>query len=200
MKRIGLVALSIALLGSGGQSTQLSESLDLRRLLAKPKMFDQLAIEYESGDDIALFVYGTGAVVKQVRPMRAPALVPTCSGKVGQEKVRELIEAMVRLHFFKLPVRSYPLAFASDDEVDFWKALKVHSITIDDGENRAGRQFAEGVSQGRKEPIPQNFVAIEKLLQDMRQQATEGKPCHMAPILKLPPLDAPEAVPSSFRS
>ena len=74
---------------------------------------------------------------------------------------------------------------ASDDEVDCWNAVQLHEIFIDDGKDHASRQFAAGVYQDRKESIPPEFAAIELILQRIGK-AAEGKPCRMAPGIKLP--------------
>jgi hypothetical protein len=170
------------------------------RLLSDPKTLSTLVIEYEPGDTTSLFVYGTGIVVKQAHPSPSPGLLPTCTGTVDQDELKQLIRTFITHHFFDLPVRSYLYVTASDDMDDFWRALKLHSITLDDNETRASRQFAEGMYQDRKEPIPQVFSKIEEVLQRIEREATQGKPCHMEPAVKLPPLRSSQPVPSSFPS
>jgi hypothetical protein len=193
------IAFSVLLLKAAGNGAAWAERLDLERLLTDPKALAKLVIEYEPGDTTSLFIYGTGAVVKQARPLASDALVPTCNGRVGQNEVKELVGTFIRDHFFDLPIRSYFYMTASDED-DFWKALKIHSITIDDGETRAARQFAEGVYQSRKEPIPRDFATIEEVLRRIEQQVTEGKPCHVSPGIKRPPLPSPQPAPASLPS
>ena len=54
--------------------------------------------------------------------------------------------------------------------------------------------------QNRKEPMPQDFVRIEEVLQRIGREATQGKPCYVAPEVKLPPLHSPQPAGSSLPS
>jgi hypothetical protein len=198
MKPLRVITSFFLLLSAASNGSEFRERLDLERLLTDPGALPQLVIEYEPGNDTVLFIYGTGAVVKQAYPpLRPNALVPTCTGKVSQDEVRELVRVLMRRHFFDLEIRSYFYATVSDDLKDFWKMLQLHSITIDDGKTRASRGFASGVYQDRKEIVPADFAVIEEVLRHIGS-VTEGKPCHVSPVIKLPA--PPEPKPSSLPS
>lgn len=181
------IAVSALLVATVLGESELAERLDLKRLLTDSAALDQLVIEYQPSDNTVVFVYGTGRVVKQARPqVGSYELVPTCTGRVGQDEVQGLVQALISRRFFDLPLRSYYFMTASDDGDDFWRALKLHSITIDDGQTRASRQFADGIYQDKKQTIPADFAAIEEILIRMGKSATSGKPRHMAPGISLP--------------
>jgi hypothetical protein len=138
---------------------------DLERLLNDSAALHTLLIRYQPNTTEVLFVYGTGRVVKQAHQMTASdALVPTCTGKITETEVRGLLKTFIDHRFLDLPSKSYVLLFASDDVDEAWKALKLHSITIDDGRVRATRDFAEGEYEGKTDPLPADFVAIESAL------------------------------------
>jgi hypothetical protein len=198
MKYLREVTLAVLALNAPLFGSEMAERLDLERLLRDTAGLNKLLIEYEAGDNTVLFVNGGGTVVKQGRSwFKSNALVPTCTGRVGRDDAEELVRALISWHFFDLPTRSYYYATASDEE-DFWRALKVHSITIDDGQRRTYRQFAEGAYQERKETIPANFTAIEDVLRHIEKSAIGGNSCHIAPGIKLPPSDPPKVtVPQS---
>ena len=75
-----------------------------------------------------------------------------------------MVRALINRHFFDLPSRSYVYRTISSDEYEFWKAVKLHSITIDDGKTRASRQFADGIYYDRKQILPPDFIAVEEIL------------------------------------
>jgi hypothetical protein len=200
MKLLRTLVSSVLFVSTLYGDSEIVERLDLERFLTDPTALAKLVIEYEPGDSTTVFVYGNGRLVKQARPLISDALVPTCSGKISQEEVKDLIRSFISHQFFDLPTRSYAYMTVNDDSDDFWKALKLHSITIDDGKTRASRQFAEGIYEGRKEPIPMDFTAIEDALRSIEHEATEGKPCRLSPGIKLPPAHWPQPVRSAVPS
>jgi len=188
-----LLVLVTAALGS-----ESAQKIDLKALLSDPAAMEKLVIEYRPDMQTFLFVYGTGRVVKQAHSIRAPnALVPTCTGKIGQDEVRELVQEIVVHHFFDLPIRSFVFARASDDFDDFLKELKLHSIVIDDGSHRAHRDFAEGIYNDKKEFIPLDFSAIEEVLRRIEKSALGNKPCTISPGIQLPPVTSSGVLPAS---
>lgn len=185
------MVLAAAALGS-----EWAQKIDLQPLLSDPAALEKLVIEYRPDMQTFLFVYGTGRVVKQAHSIRAPnALVPTCTGKIGQDEVRELVREFIVHRFFDLPIRSFVFARASDDFDDFLKELKQHSIVIDDGSHRAQRDFAEGIYNGKKEFIPLDFSAIEEVLRRIEKSALGNKPCTISPGIQLPPVTSAGALP-----
>jgi hypothetical protein len=181
------IALSILFVVTAMTASDLAERLDLKKLLGDSAALDKLVIEYRPTDNSVLFVYGTGRVVTQAHPkIGSSELVPTCVGKIDQAEVRGLVQEMINHRFFDLPPNEYYFITASDDGDDFWRALKLHSITIDDGHSRASRQFADGTYQDKKQAIPADFAAIEEILMRMEKSAIGDKPCHIAPGINLP--------------
>ena len=147
------MALSILLVVTASSSSELAERIDLEKMLNDSAALDKLLIEYQPGGNSLLFIYGTGRVVTQAHPQIGPSeLVPTCVGKIDQAKVRGLVQEMINHHFFDLPPNEYYFYTASDEGDDFWRALKLHSITIDDGHSRASRQFADDIYQDKNKP------------------------------------------------
>lgn len=172
---------------------------DLEKLLKDSAALQKLVIRYQPNAMEVLFVYGTGRVVKQAHQMtKSDALVPTCTGKLTETEVKDLVKTFIDHHFLDLPEHSYALILASDDADEYWKALKLHSIAIRDGRVLFKRDFAEGEYMGKKEPLPADFVAIESALKAVEQKALTGSPCHIAPGIKLPSATAPMSSSSNF--
>jgi hypothetical protein len=182
------------------ECSTLTKSLDLNRLLNDPNALTSLVIRYQASQTEVLYVYGSGKVVKQtVLPQLSDALVPTCTGRISNEQVRDLVQFMSEHRFFGLPLNSYYYATASDDEDDYWNAVKVHSIVVDDGISRAHRDFAAGVWLGWQQTLPENFVAIENKLLGIQESATANKPCRLAPGIRLPAAQQPTVVPQELK-
>jgi hypothetical protein len=187
MKHCRGITLLVLLVGTALGGSELPGRIDLKRLLSDPAALDRLTIEYRPSYKSVLFIYGTGRVVKQALPnIGSSEIVPTCTGKIGQTEVKGLVEEFIDRHFLNLPVKTYYFITASDDSDDFGRALSLHSITIDDGESRASRQFADGVYQDQKQMIPADFAALEEVMVRIEKSAIGDKPCHMAPGISLP--------------
>ena len=195
------LAVSLAVLfvpATTALGSESAQEIDLQALLSDPAAMEKLVVEYRPDMQTFLFVYGTGRVVKQAHSISAPnSLVPTCTGKIGQDEVRELVQEIIVRHFFDLPIRSFWFATASDDFDDFLKELKLHSIVIDDGSHRAQRDFAEGIYNDKKEFIPPDFSAIEEMLQRIEKSALGNKPCTISPGIQLPPITSSGVLPAS---
>jgi len=182
-----LLRIALSIVVTASRVSELVERLDLERMLKDSDALNKLVIEYRPTNNSFLFVYGSGRVVTQAHPqIGSSELVPTCVGKIDQVEVRGLVQEMVEHRFFDLPVNEYYYTTASDEWDDFWRALKLHSITIDDGHSRASRQFADGVYGDKKQSIPADFAAIEEVLVRIQQSAIGSKPCHIAPGISLP--------------
>ena len=67
-----------------------------------------------------------------------------------------------------------------NNEIEFQKAVKLHSIVVDDGASRAHRDFAEGKYQGGDEMIPPAFGDVEGALRRVAGSLLNGVPCPMA--------------------
>jgi len=185
-----VIAMSAAV-----QCSDMVSRLDLKRLLNDPAALSKLIIRYQSSRNKVLFVYGTGRVVRQTTsPHVSDSLVPTCSGRISQEAVRDLVQLMIGRHFFDLPIRSYWFATASDGEDDYWDVVKLHSIIIDDGASRARRDFGAGVYMEQQESIPEAFAAVEARLLEIEKSGIEDKPCRVAPGIRLPAAQQPGAI------
>lgn len=190
-----VLAPSVALYAS-----QWAEKLDLNRLLTNPEALSTLVIRYQPNRTEVLYVYGTGKVVHQnVSPHLSDALVPTCTGRISEEQVQDLIRFMLARHFFDLPINSYYYSTASDDEDDYWNAVKLHSIIMDDGISRARRDFAAGVWLDKQKTLPTDFVVVEEKLRAIQDVATGNKPCHLAPGIRLPVAQQPTIAPQEFK-
>jgi hypothetical protein len=187
MSDLRKIALSILFVVGALSASELAERLDLKKVLSDSAALDKLVIEYRPTNNSVLFVYGTGRVVTQAHPqIGSSELVPTCVGRIGQAEVKGLVQEIINHRFFDLPLNEYYFITASDDGDDFWRALKLHSITIDDGHSRASRQFADGIYQEKQQTIPADFAAIEEILLRMGKSAIGDKPCHIAPGIDLP--------------
>jgi len=181
------IALSILAGATALIASELVERLDLQKPLHDSAALNQLVIEYRPANNSILLVYGTGKLVTQAHPqVGSSELAPTCIGKISQADVKGLVQEIINHRLFDLPLNEYYFMTASDDGDDFWRALKLHSITIDDGHSRASRQFAAGIYQGKKQTIPTDFAAIEELLLRTGKSAIGDKPCHIAPGINLP--------------
>jgi hypothetical protein len=60
------------------------------------------------------------------------------------DEIREVIRTMAQAQFFDLPEKSFVYTGDENNEIEFQKAVKLHSIVVDDGASRAHRDFAEG--------------------------------------------------------
>jgi hypothetical protein len=187
MNDLRRIAPSILLLVTALIASELAKRLDLKKVLSDSTAVNKLVIEYRPTHNSVLFVYGTGRVVTQAHPqVGSSELVPTCVGKIGQAEIKGLVQEMINHRLFDLPVNEYYFTTASDDADEFWKALKLRSITIDDGHSRTSRQFADGIYQGKKQTTPEDFAAIEEILLHLGKSAIDDKPCHIAPGINLP--------------
>src|SRR5450432_2330829 len=147
------IALSILAGATALIASELVERLDLQKPLHDSAALNQLVIEYRPANNSILLVYGTGKLVTQAHPqVGSSELAPTCIGKISQADVKGLVQEIINHRLFDLPLNEYYFMTASDDGDDFWRALKLHSITIDDGHSRASRQFAAGIYQGKNKP------------------------------------------------
>jgi hypothetical protein len=156
-----LLVVAISTVGQGGTarttnatavlpqaSSEWHERIKLDRLLSDPAALDKLVIIYRPTYPQTLFVFGTGKVVLQTYPPsffpQDTALLPTCTANKNQSDVRDVIRTMIRAHFFELPQKSYVDTGDENNQIEFEKEVKDHSIVVDDGASRAYRDFAEG--------------------------------------------------------
>ncbi len=126
---------------------------------------------------------GSGKLIAQSYPglsfSKQYGLFPTCKAVISPEKVRDVIRLMIQVRFFDLPEKSFVYATASDDMEDFEKELQKHSIALDDGNIHAQRDFAAGTYLGKQESVPQEFVAIETVLQRVMKETLKDASCRL---------------------
>ena len=177
--------LILPLIASVTVASEFRARMDLQKFVDDPAALNTLKIEYLRGDNnIAIFVYGTGKIVRQTLPHPFTSLVPTCQARLDQARVRTIVQALISHHFFDLPQKSYIYMTADDDSV---KDLNVHCIILDDGRVNARRDFAYGTFNGKREEVPSDFVAMEKLVQQLADDVIGIKPCTLAPRIQLSP-------------
>jgi len=182
------VWLSVGLLAAVVVSgSELKHRIDLERLLTDSTALQRLKILYEPSSHLRIFVYGTGKVITQARPERTLSymgLVPTCSGSVSEKEIRSLIEDLKARKFFDLPEKGYIYITASDEFDDWFEALKLHGIILDDGQFRARRSFAAGIYMEQQQKLPEDFIAVEAKLDRIAREAIGNEPCRMAAAIK----------------
>jgi hypothetical protein len=184
MRVRGAALLGFALLCCvHARTSEFSPSIDLKKYLNDPAQMNKLVIQYRDSTQNVLFIYGTGRVVRQTDPLTSADLVPTCEGKVGQDRIRELLQRLISTRFFDLPAKSF-LVF--NGTAEDWKEMRLHTIVFDDGSRRAQRSFAYGTYDGKSEPVPNTFSDSEKLLQQLEAEAIPPGHCHFAAKLDLP--------------
>jgi hypothetical protein len=163
-------------------------SLDLEPLLQDPETLQRLTVVYvdglvHKGWTHRFFVRGDGSLILQTFPQRPLAVtdIPTCRAQVGQEVVRDLVRLIIKRHFFELPERLFLFVYAAqvNDE------LELHTIVIDDGQANTRRTFGVGKFDGKNDPIPADFLAIEDEMKRLRDSVFPpgAKPCHFAPAI-----------------
>ena len=181
-------ALFLVLLVAFGASQPYLHRLDLQRLLSEPNSLEQTVITYNAADQNGvMFVFGDGKVITQPKPsLLNNNMVVTCSARIQQEDVRELIRLMIEKKFFDLPERNYLVLYAAMED-DPFEAMKLHTIRIKSDEGAAQRSFGTGKYGAEQLSIPDDFAVIERKLIQLRDQAYEavkGKPCRFAPPVK----------------
>jgi hypothetical protein len=174
----------LVLLTATANTSQFRDSLDLAQYLDDSAALNKLIIRYDDSTSKLLFVYGDGRVVRQTS--MPGDLVPTCKGRVEQDRIRLLVGGFISNRFFDLPQKSYLVIVAADNP---WKEMKLHSITFDDGTAHAKREFAYGTYGGKTEPVPWEFSKSEEMLVQLEREAIRRQPCQVAPRIELPKVD-----------
>jgi hypothetical protein len=145
-----LLVVAISTVGQGGTarttnatavspqaSSEWHERIKLDRLLSDPAALDKLVIIYRPTYRQTLFVFGMGKVVLQTYPPsffpQDTALLPTCTANKNQSDVRDVIRTMIRAHFFELPQKSYVDTGDENNQIEFEKEVKDHSIVVHSG-------------------------------------------------------------------
>ena len=162
---------------------------DLRRIIADDVMLRSVTVwQFARGQLVV--VRGTGEVSFQSAAQNV-RLLPTCRGTVAPQDVRRLLEAMLQRDFFGTPRRTYFIV--NGDEQD-WRKLKLHSIGIRTPQGSVKRDFATGEYGDKREELPNDFVALENAILDLKRQAIpHDRPCTFAPPLWSEIKDAPPA-------
>jgi hypothetical protein len=159
----------------------------LEPLLKDPAALQKLKIMYlppvRRGWGQVFVVRGDGSLILQAHPDRPMSVadIPTCTARVSQDAVKDLVRLIIQKRFFDLPEKQFFFLYASQGE-----ELELHTITIDDGLAKTSRTFGIGKFAGKEEQIPPDFSAIEDELKRLRDSAFPpgGKPCHFAPAIK----------------
>src|SRR5580704_5901451 len=86
---------------------------------------------------------------------------------------------MMRAHFFELLQKSYVDTGDANNEIEFEKEVKDHSIVVDDGASRAYRDFGKGQYRGKNEQIPAAFGEVEDALRRLAGSVLNGAPWPM---------------------
>jgi hypothetical protein len=157
--------------------------IELTQLLSDSGALDKLVIIYRPTYRQTLFVFGMGKVVLQTYPpnffAQNTTLLPTCTVNKSQSEIRDLIRTMMLAHFFDLPQKSFVYTGNQNNEIEFEREVKQHSIVVDDGASRAYRDFAEGKYQGMNEQIPAAFNDVENALRRLAGSDLNAAPCSM---------------------
>jgi hypothetical protein len=168
------------------QSAQpFKQQIDLEPMLRDTKTLQKLRIVYDlptpHGFQL-LFVYGDGSLILQAYPGRPMAKkeVPTCRGRVDEDKVKEVVTLLLTRHFWELPEMHFLFLGGGPNRGE----LELHSIFVSNGIEKAVREFGVGTYAGKKEEIPEDFVAIELYLRKLSESTFSNKPCQLAPAVE----------------
>lgn len=168
---------------STAASSEWRKRIELTRLLSDSGALDKLVIIYRPTYRQTLFVFGTGKIVLQTYPpnffSQNAAILPTCTANKSQSEIRDVIHTMILSHFFDLPEKSFVYTGDQNNEIEFEKEVKQQSIVVDDGANRAYRDFAGGKYQGMNEQIPAAFDDVENALRRLAGSDLNGAACPM---------------------
>jgi hypothetical protein len=162
-------------------------AFDLEPLLKDPAALQKLKIMYlppiRRGWGQVFVVRGDGSLILQAHPDRPMPVadIPTCTARVSQDAVKDLVRLIIQKRFFDLPERH----FIFMDAAQGMEELEMHTIAIDDGLGKTRRTFGIGKFAGKEETIPPDFSAIEDELKRLRDSAfpPAGKICHFAPAI-----------------
>lgn len=164
---------------------------DLPRIISDESALKSVEVWYSVGDQLVI-LRASGAVFVQSTRQNV-SLVPTCKGKVAPADIRRLLVTMLDTQFFDLPRNSYLML---DGDLQDWRQLQVHSISLHTAEGALDRTFAAGKIGREPQEIPQKFVAMEKSILELKAEAIpEGRPCTLAPPLWTSDRSAPSTVP-----
>jgi hypothetical protein len=186
--------LSLISLLAVGADTDRHGRINLQRLLEDPVALQKLKLDWEYPPDADLYLYGNGTVILQAylvvsddpdNPFvmkNRSGVVPTCRANVGTDDLRKLVRVMISNRFFDLPEKNYVYMTAAYGK----PKLELHTIRLSDGTAQAERTFGVGEYQGRRESLPQEFVAVEDALRGIRDSAfpPSQRPCGVAPAIK----------------
>lgn len=171
-------------------ASEVHNRVDLKKILESPARLERVTLMWTYPPNVSLFVYGDGRLILQSYSVipddpdnpniltRRNGLVPTCKAKTSTDDVRALIQLMLEKHFFDLPEKSFLYQTAAMER----RKLELHTIAVDDGNDRAGRTFGVGKYGDEDESLPADFVAIEDALTTIRDARflKAGRPCGVA--------------------
>ena len=152
---------------------------DLHRIISDESALKSVEVWYSVAEQLVI-LRASGAVLVQSTRQNV-SLVPTCKGKVAPADVRRLLVTMLDTQFFDLPRNSYLML---DGDLQDWRQLQVHSISLHTAEGALDRSFAAGKIGREPQEIPQKFAAMERSILELKAGAIpEGRPCTLAPPL-----------------
>ncbi len=159
--------------------------IDLEPMLRDTKALQKLSIMYDSPTQHGfqvLFVDGDGSLILQAYPSRPMAKneIPTCRGRIDEDKVKEVVTLLATRHFWELQEKSFLFIGGGPNHGE----LELHRIVISNGIEKAVRVFGVGTYAGKKEEIPDDFVAIELYLRKLSESTFSNKPCQLAPAVE----------------
>ena len=164
---------------------------DLRRIVNDESALKSVEVWYSVADQLVI-LHTSGTIFLQSTRQNV-ALVPTCKGKVAPVDVRRLLVTMLDTQFSDLPRNSYLML---DGELQDWRELQVHSISVHTTKGALERSFAAGTIGREPQNIPQKFADIEKSILELKAEAIpEGRPCTLSPPLWTSEKPAPSTVP-----
>ena len=150
------------LLSLFSQSTEpYKQQLDLVLMLRDTQKLQKLSIMYDSPTPHGfrlLFVRGDGSLILQSYPGRPMATndVPTCEGKVDQDKVKELVSLIIGKHFWDLPEKRFLFINGPPSHAEF----ELHRIFISNGIERAVRDFGVGPMRGNRNRFQMTLLLL----------------------------------------
>ena len=181
---LGIIAIAATLFGAG---PEWRSRIDLKPLLDDPSALHRLRIAYMYDDKPGqvFYLYGDGHLILQQLPTRRGVwadLVPTCTARVSEDIIKDLIRLLIEKNFFDLPEKRFLFLYASAaSEED----LHLHTIIIEAEEGRSSRSFGTGTFGKETQSIPPEFAEIEAAIQRIQNDAfPPSKTCRVAPPLK----------------
>jgi hypothetical protein len=149
-----------------GRGPDRKSAITLGPLLSDPAKRRELAIHYETPQE-GMSLSGNGSLFLEFYPsgLFLWREVLTCTTHVSPEAVQDLLHTMVSQKFFDLPEQTF---VASGRAMGY---RQFHRITVGYGWTYAERVFEVPRDLQTDAPIPQEFSAVEEVLQQLKSKA-----------------------------